>query len=286
MRCLSILCSLVIVAVASRAVAMKPPSGASVGVLDRAGGELAGPAFLAVRGPVKLTLRTLSADVDVSTSNSTMVSARVTGGDGARVRLSEEGGDRVEISFDDAPTLRNGRLCITLPAHSDVEINSTSGSVVVNGTDGRVRARTASGDVRVRRAHSCELGSISGTVDVRDVGDARVDTVSGDTTIDSVPQLRYSSTSGDLSWSGRCAAGCRLEARTLSGDVSVRTSANSSFELRYQTQDGTLDDQLHLDHEVRPRAERSQRLRGRLGNGEGLVEVQTWHGDLALARLP
>jgi len=282
---LSLLFSLLILGISPAVSAMKPPSLG--GVLNRATDELAGPSFLVVHGPIKLTLRTIDADVDVMTGNADVVSARVSGGDGAKVQLSAEGGDRVEISFDGAPTLRSGRLGITVPVHSAVEIATTAGSIAVTGTAGQVRARTASGDVRVERAQSCELGSISGAVDLREATDARVDTVSGHTTVESVPVLRYSSSSGDLSWSGPCGAGCRLEARTLSGKVAVRIAQPGSFELRYQTEDGKLDDQIHLERDTRARASgRLQRIRARIGAAEGLVEVQTWHGDLALLRLP
>ena len=91
-------------------------------------------------------------------------------------------------------------------------------------------------------------------------------------------------TSGDVHWSGQCGPGCRLEARTLSGDVALTMSDKSSFALRFASHTGELEDQMNLSI-VGSKAPHESNLRARYGSGEGLVEAQTFSGDLHLARV-
>jgi hypothetical protein len=118
-------------------------------------------------------------------------------------------------------------------------------------------------------------------------GPVRVRTVSGDAKVSMAAgasqRIEFASTSGDALLGGNCGAGCRIEAHTCSGDVALALDASSSFDLSFVSHDGDLADGLHLvsltsGHE----GERS--LRRRYGRGEGLIEVETYSGDLQLKR--
>jgi DUF4097 and DUF4098 domain-containing protein YvlB len=117
-------------------------------------------------------------------------------------------------------------------------------------------------------------------------GNVRVDTVSGDVSVSNLGgggKVAVNTTSGDVHWSGNCGNGCRLEARTLSGDVMLTTGDKSSFALRFQTHSGDVSDELKLTF-AGPRPPREPNLAARYSSGDGVVEVQTFSGDLHLAR--
>jgi hypothetical protein len=243
---------------------------------------------LNVRGAVKLRLQALGGDVKVVPGGNDRVTVRLSEGEGVRVSFREEGGDRVELLFNGVPALRCGRLCVEVPRSSAIDVNSASGDVMVEGVGGDVRARSAAGDVKVENAGAVEVTSVSGDVIVRGAsGAVRAATVSGDvivTTQGSAPRISAATTSGDVHWTGHCGSGCRIEARTLSGDVRIEANDRSSFAMRFLTHNGEVaGDDLKLNFAgQRPPHETS--LEARYGAGDGLVEVQTFSGDLHLAR--
>jgi DUF4097 and DUF4098 domain-containing protein YvlB len=158
---------------------------------------------------------------------------------------------------------------VEVPLRSSVDLSSDSGDVSVKGVGGDVHARSISGDVVVSGA----------------AGEVRAETVSGDVkvaTAGSAPKLQVQSTSGDVQWNGDCGSGCRVDARTLSGDLVFQLGQKSSFAVRYTSHTGELTDELGLAHNEHPPREAS--LRARYGSGDGLVEAQTFSGDLRLAR--
>lgn len=266
----------------STAQAMRPPTSwrpTAGGWEATETGGASGGHTIAVKGPVKLRVRTINADVEVTPSRDREVSVRVVDSDVGRVAVEERGGDRVEVMFDGTTVLPG----------SDVEGTTADGEVSIAGVGGAVRARTASSDVRVRRATSVEIRTVSGDVAVDDLaGEARIDTVSGDAQVGvaaaTAPQVRFASTSGDLTLRGPCGAQCRVEARTMSGDLALQLAQPTSFELHYLTRSGELSDDLHLEVQPQARTGRETRLRARAGRGEGLIDdLQTWSGDVSLA---
>jgi hypothetical protein len=103
-----------------------------------------------------------------------------------------------------------------------VEISSLSGDVSVANATGRVRLRAVSGGVEavsLRRADdndALDVSSTSGDVILRGVNYARV---------------RGSSISGNVDMMGPLSRGGSYELKTISGDVTMRLPADSSFKL-------------------------------------------------------
>jgi hypothetical protein len=242
-------------------------------------------ARLAVRGAVKLRLQALAGDVEVVPGGDKQVTVKLLEGDGTRVSFREEGVDRVELLFDGVPALRCGHLCVEVPRQSAVDVTSASGNVALSGVGGDVRVRSTSGEVHIAGAAAAEVRSVSGSVAVAGAGgEVRVETVSGDVSVATLgtgARVAASTTSGDVHWSGSCGSGCRLEARTLSGDVALTVGDKSSFALRFQTHGGEVSDDLKLTV-AGPRREGN--LMARYGAGDGLIEAQTFSGDLHVSR--
>jgi hypothetical protein len=270
---------------AGSASAMRPPGLASESWTTpeaAASGVVVAP----VRGAVKLRLRSVAAQVEVVSGPAGSVTVRLRDSEVGKVTVEEQGGDRIELRFDGAAALKRGKVGVRVPLRSDVEVVSAGGDVDIDGVGGAARVQTQSGDVRVRGADTAELHTISGDVELSEVaGEARIETVSGDAKVSGVSRLRYTSTSGDLVWGGGCAARCRVEARTLSGDVALRLGSGSSFDVRYLTHTGEVSDEVGVEMSP-PAPGREVARRGRYQRGDGLIEIETWSGDLAMLRGP
>jgi len=195
----------------------------------------------------------------------------------------------VELLFNGVPALRCGHLCVEVPRQSAIDVTSASGDVSLRGVNGDVRVRSTAGDVHVAGAGAVEARSVSGDVVVAGAtGDVRVESVSGDLNVASVgtaPRVFANTTSGDVHWSGTCGSGCRLEARTLSGDVRLHVGDGSSFAVRFQSHGGgEIFDDLKLNF-AGTRPPHETRLVARHGSGEGLIETFTFAaGGLHLSR--
>lgn len=251
----------------------------------------AGPtAKLDVKGPVTVRLDVISMDVEVAPGPAKQVKAQVLGSQSG-VQLVGRG-DRVDVNFEASqtgwphvPAAIDGKLRLEVPPGSNVELTAASADVNVHDVGGNVRLRTASGDVKLKRPNNVEVMAVSGDVVIDGAtGEVRLRTVSGGArvtqTSGAASKLEFGTTSGDLDWQGACGSGCRIEARTTSGDVKLALAPSSSFELRYNTHSGDVSDGLKLQ----PIEKSDRTLRARYGKGEGLVEVQTFSGDLQLAR--
>jgi hypothetical protein len=250
-------------------------------------------ATLAVTKPVTVRVDVISADLEVVAGGAKQVKAQLIDSAGG-ITLHQQG-DRVDVTLSSAhggwphiPAGIDGRVRLELPPGSSVEITSASGDVVVRDVGGGVRLRTASGEVRLTRPASVEAQAVSGDVVIENAsGEVRLRTVSGDARVTqngTACKLEFGSTSGDLDWKGGCGPGCRIEARTMSGDVKLAPST-PNFDLRYVTHSGDISDDLKMQViDNNPTKHGSGSVHGRFGKGEGIVEIQTFSGDVYLSR--
>lgn len=258
------------------------PMGWGMRTADRKFNEAA----TAVAGPVRLRVRAVGANISVVAGPPQLLSVRATAADATRVELRKESADSYEVLFDGNATLRNGHVVATVPPKSEIEIQTTTGSISVSALSGIARVRSTVGDISIVRGGQVEARSISGHVTIIDAdGETRIDTVSGPAQVSALrgvtPTLRFASTSGALDWSGGCGSRCRIEARTMSGPITLRLRKESSFGLRFLSHSGDLDDRLGIatssgntDGEVMVAAKYNE--------GLGSIEANTWSGHLTL----
>lgn len=244
---------------------------------------------LGVKGPVTLRVDGVAIDIEAVAGSSKQVRAQLFDSTGG-LHLVERG-DRVDVVFEATsgwphiPGGMDGRLHVELPPGSHVELSTASGDIVVRDLGGNVRVRSASGDLHVKRAASVEAMLVSGSAQLSDIGgDVRLRTVSGDADVrqsGNASVLEFGTTSGDLTWSGGCNMSCRISARTTSGDVRLAMPSSSSWELRYVTHSGDFSDDFRsqvIDHRD------NGSVHARYGKGDGCIEVQTFSGDLSIAK--
>jgi hypothetical protein len=255
-------------------------------------------AELAVKGAVTLRLHAMSTDIEVVKGGAKLVKAQLVDGMGG-VELVDRG-DHVDLAFG-KPTLEglpggkhihlpagvDGKLHVEVPAGSNVEISTTASDIRIVDVGGSVRARTTAGDLHVKNATAVEATLVSGDVDLEDIrGDVHLRTVSGDAKVvqtgGPASKLEFGSSHGDLHWSGACGAGCRIDARNVSGDVKLNLAPSSSFDLRFVSHGGDLADHLNAQVLESSPSVTGTNVRARVGKGEGAVTVQTFGGDLEL----
>jgi hypothetical protein len=249
-----------------------------------------------VKGPVTLRADVLSSEIEIVPGHAKMVRASLLECTSTGLKLVERG-DRIEVAFETRgnggwpriPGGVEGKLRVELPPGSHVELTSASGDILVRDVGGNVRIRTASGEVHLKRVSNVEVMAISGDVVVENAsGEVRLRTVSGSANISqwgSASKLEYGTTSGDLDWMGECGNGCRIEARSTSGDVKLMLTKSSSFELRYVTHSGDMSDGLKMQTiESNPTRRGAGSMVARYGKAEGIIEAQTFSGDLQIAR--
>jgi hypothetical protein len=183
-------------------------------------------------------------------------------------------GDRVSVRHPSRWSMRGRscRLTVTVPAGTDVTVDSASAEVRLSGRLGDVRIRTASGDTQVDGARRVELATASGEIECGTVeGDASITTVSGNCSLKSVGgrvdarltsgDLRVDACSGDLtvvSTSGSArvghCGGSDIVLRSISGDLRLGLPSGIRVDADIATVSGSahLPEPTSYDGERRP----------------------------------
>jgi DUF4097 and DUF4098 domain-containing protein YvlB len=206
---------------------------------------------------------------------------------------------------------------IEVPADAILDVHSGSGDVEAHGVEGPVKLGTGSGEIRawdVRQAAEVSTGSgdvtvrdISGTVDAHTGsgemrfesvrGDLRARTGSGDVDVAQANgridvrtgsgeiqvtgagrDLRLHTSSGDCDVEGNPSGGSLWEIETGSGDITLDVPSSASFQLHVIGHTNRVDTDIPMVTEESTKRE----LRGRLGNGEARVRVETSSGSVKI----
>ena len=231
------------------------------------------------------------------------------------------GGDRVRVSSSGRGLEAWADLRIEVPAGRDVEVYLAAGRMEASDVRGDLRLDTGSGPVDVRGLTGrTVVDTGSGSVTAREVeGDLDVDTGSGSVHLEDVRAERVvvDTGSGDVTGSGIAAAQVvvdtgsgRVEVTGLaSGDVRIDTGSGAvEVELlrdvdRLQVDTGSggvtvwlteavgaeleLDSGsggIELDFPVEVRTMERDHVEGRIGDGRGLIEIDTGSGAIRLRR--
>jgi DUF4097 and DUF4098 domain-containing protein YvlB len=167
--------------------------------------------------------------------------------------------------------------------------NSASGDVNAEDVEGgRVECKSVSGDVRAVRLGlenplDLTLESISGTVTISDAsGNIGLKAVSGDVKAErlAATRLQAQTVSGDVSVAMREAFHGTMQLNTVSGDVSLALPDGSNARVSL----GSTSGDLKCDHEATDVTAGETLWTGQIGTGAGTINVQTLSGDAHLAR--
>ncbi|UCC67281.1 MAG: DUF4097 family beta strand repeat protein [Armatimonadota bacterium] len=163
-----------------------------------------------------------------------------------------------------------------------IEIRGESGEISVESIDGSVTVESTSGDIGVRAARGgVDVHTGGGDVSLESIrGPVLARTMNGNIRLGEAASDRITATtrSGDVEIRLSEPFSGEMEARTQSGHIVIALSAGSNCRVRTATGSGEISSALPL----RAVSHQGRNISGRLGAGEGAVEVTTGSGDIRL----
>ena len=173
---------------------------------------------------------------------------------------------------------------VTVWGHrGSLDIEGISSDIKLNDIDGDVNANTTSGDSDIQKVKgSVKISTTSGDNQIYDIdGDLNVATSSGDITVSGVTgSVKAEAISGDLRLSALSAKEGNFDVESVSGDVVMEVSSDFSGKMQVATVSGEVSSQLggELD------SYSDSRLRGKIGDGRGRLNISTTSGDISIDR--
>lgn len=166
-----------------------------------------------------------------------------------------------------------------------LNIDTGSGDITVRQADGEVTLDTGSGDISATgvrgRVLSLDTGSGNVTLAQADVTDISIDTGSGDVDATAVRARTVIVDTGSGNVALRLLTDVdSVEIDTGSGDVTVTVPAELGAALEIDTSSGEID----LGFAIEVRQVERDHVVGRIGNGVGLMRLDTASGDVRLLR--
>lgn len=221
---------------------------------------------------------------------------------------SQRGRTLVRVILPERGSRRGGEadLEVRVPRGSELEVTTVSADIHSRGVLGVQRLRSVSGDIDADMAAAdVELKTVSGDAVLRgrdEPATVRATTVSGDFTLDrgagtlevttvsgdvlanlgAVRSVRLRTTSGDVSFRGRLAQDATLDAETVSGELQLRTPAESGFSYEVSTFSGDIESCFGAQPERTSKYGPGSRLSGRQGKGSASVRVRSMSGEVSI----
>ena len=231
--------------------------------------------------------------------------------EGRRVTIEGRGGGP-EVHADLRITVPNGRtlelyLAVGKVAVSNVQgdlvIDAASAPVSTSNTRGELDIEVGSGTVQVTQARGdLEVNTGSGSVGVSDVRgkSVSIDTGSGEVTATDLRSgdLSINTGSGDIQVTGltapevslRTGSGAvtadlsgdvwEVDVQTGSGDITLKAPPTLSAEVDIETSSGDIE----TDFPVQVTRHARDHMTGRIGDGQGKIDIETGSGGIKLVR--
>ena len=171
-----------------------------------------------------------------------------------------------------------------------ISANSASGDVCAEEIEGgRVECKSVSGDVTVSKVGlsnpvDITVESISGALSLADaIGNIGLKAVSGDVSADRITasRLQAQTVSGDVSVNMKESFSGTVQLNTVSGDVSLGLPEGSNARVTL----GSTSGDLRCDHEATDANASDTLWTGQIGTGAGTITVQTLSGDAHILRV-
>lgn len=164
--------------------------------------------------------------------------------------------------------------------HGNVRVVGGSGAIAVRSVEGTITVEKASGKVKATTVNEgIRLLNVS--------GDMSAETTNGDIAIENAQtsSLEASTVNGDVTFNGTIRDSGVYRLTTHSGDIRVGLggAANATVFVRTFQGDFGADFPIQLPEGQKAR-EGSKRFNFTLGNGSARIEVQSFNGDIVLAR--
>jgi DUF4097 and DUF4098 domain-containing protein YvlB len=172
---------------------------------------------------------------------------------------------------------------------AEVTVETVHGNVKVVGGSGNVSVRSVEGLITVDKASGrVQATSVNEGIRLTNVtGDMSAETTNGDIVIDNAQtsSLEVSTVNGDVTFNGAVRDAGSYRITTHSGDVRVGLGASPNVTVFVRTFQGDFnaDFPIQLPEGQTPRSG-SKRFNFTMGNGSARMELQSFNGDITLAR--
>lgn len=167
------------------------------------------------RGPVTVVIQAGAGRVEVEPCGGRFVNATVLGSSHSELALVERRG-RIAVELDGGLAMADGVAHVMVPRDTRLIITTHSGGVVVRGLGGPLQVTSQSGNLQL------------------------------DTAPSSAPDVSATTETGAIRWQGRCGRGCRVAARSDTGDITLRASDPAAF-TRGAARAESARGQVHLE---------------------------------------
>jgi lia operon protein LiaG len=268
-------------------------------------------------GVDKITIRSVSSEVKISTHNSDQVNAHFYGNvvgfnkENVPYLIVEKNGDEALVRI--VYPLRTGvnireetKLNVLIPEdwNHNIEIKSISGDITADQlTGGDITLNTTSGNIKIseiKAKDNISVSSISGNCSIdKSISDyAKINTSSGDIIIDSLEaeDIKFRTISGDAklnitadeaeldSTSGNIVAEFtdgfeKISAKSISGNVKLGIPGKAEFTADLKTLSGSINCK---DFSMNISSSGERVLKGRVGRGDGKINISTTSGDIKI----
>jgi len=253
-----------------------------VGLL--AGGCALGPTEtrddrFAVGEPVRLIVDSLNGSIDVTAAaaGEVRVQATIRGANRIEYEVAQNG-DTIRASARKTGwTLFGGAgvsLVIAVPPQTDVELETSNGSILLSGVEGSGSLVTSNGKIVLEALKGDFDGETSnGSITVNDLeGSARLDTSNARVEVRQViGEVDVETSNGRIFYSGDMIPGGRNRLETSNGDVNVELHGTPSLDLDASTSRGTVTSEFP----ILVTAMKERELRGTIGAGEADLFIRT-----------
>jgi Putative adhesin len=164
-------------------------------------------------------------------------------------------------------------------------VSTTSGDVRLNNIAGKLNVGSISGDITLGegKIEDATVNTTSGEIELDGVAGAlKLTSVSGDIGVREARdgRLDFSTTSGEIEYDGSLARGSANNLNTISGDVRLRLPDTSGFRLDASTVSGDVSG----DFELRDGQQSRRSLSGVAGDGSATLTIGTTSGDIGVER--
>jgi hypothetical protein len=174
-------------------------------------------------------------------------------------------------------------------AGAEVNVETVGGDITVKGGNGAVTLRSIEGEILVENAAGkVQATTVNDSIELRGVsGDIIAETTNGDVVVaaSKASNLEVSTVNGDVRFEGPTAEKGLYRVTTHNGDirVSLGTQANATVFVRTFGGDFSSDFPVTLPEGMSNR-DGNKRFNFTLGGGSARVELQSFQGDIHVAR--
>jgi DUF4097 and DUF4098 domain-containing protein YvlB len=151
-----------------------------------------------------------------------------------------------------------------------VSVRSVMGEITVDKASGRVNATTVNEGIRLTNV----------------TGDITAETTNGDVVIENAQgaALEASTVNGDITFNGAVRDSGAYRLTTHSGDIRAGLGGATNATVFVRTFQGDFSSDFQIQLPEGQRDSSSKRFNFTLGNGSARIEVQSFNGDIHLAR--